>query len=96
MKLSKEDIAGLMELLGQADDFRPLVEAGVSVLLSFGPEISKVFSAVGLGLAAIRVKTIAYYAEKGFTHKEAIELTMDDMSKIQRSLDRMGNQRNKT
>lgn len=73
MKLSLEEI---MELSAEAEQFRPMIQEGIKVLQSFGPEVYSVLEGIMNGAVCLKAGMVKRFMEEHkFTKKEAILLT---------------------
>jgi len=86
MKFDKEDIASLLEIVGQAETFKPVAQQIVSAVGVFKPEIASLFSDLAKGIVDRRVDMIKRFEEHGFTRDEAMILTMDEWYGIRQAL----------
>jgi hypothetical protein len=82
MKIKKEDLGELMEILAQADAFKPIARAILDVLKSLGEEIKEIPEAFVDYLVQRRIKSIAQYESAGFSRGEAIVMTLDDVKDL--------------
>lgn len=78
MKVTEADIQEIMAIAEQAEVFKPVVQALVTKVQMFGPEIKDLLTGVAKGVADIRSAAIKQYKENGFTHEEAIVLACND------------------
>lgn len=73
----KEQVAAVLELVSQAEAFRPVVQEAIKAVKSYGPEIYDFAEGITLGSCELRAKAVRKYEELGFTRQEAILLTID-------------------
>jgi hypothetical protein len=86
------DIKDIIEILGAAEEFRPLVKAVLDVIRSYEPELGEVrdmFKSVGAGMIESRVKSIEKYEELGCTREEALLLVIDQRVAIETALSKV-------
>lgn len=79
MKLSKEDLQGLIEILSEAENFRPIVKAVLDTVKSYGAEIEELPKKFSQWLVKNRIESVAAYEEAGFSREDAITMTLDDV-----------------
>ena len=77
MKVTKDDLSALMELIEQADEFKPLLKKAVVILMDYSKEFKCIFDEFTDYMTTNKIKMIHRYMEEGFTKKESILLTMD-------------------
>ncbi len=72
MKKNKIDLSDILDVLDQAEQFRPLVKKMLKVFKSYGPEISKVIDDLIDYSVKRNTKTFNMYLKEGFTREEAM------------------------
>lgn len=88
MKLGKEDIAAIVEIVGEAESLRPVVKEFVKAVKSFAPELDELVGGLLTWGVKKRIESIRLYEKEGFTREEAIYLTMDTWYAIKNNLNR--------
>jgi len=79
MKLFNEtDLSEILEVLGQAEEFRPIIRQVLDVLKSFSSEIQEIPNAILDWAVEQRIAAVKKYEEAGFSREEAILMTLDD------------------
>ena len=82
-----KDILKIVEKLEESNkEVRPIVERGIKILLSYGPELRNVFDAVGDYTVERRLRSLKLFQEGGCTREEAIYMTMDEWWATKRAL----------
>jgi hypothetical protein len=79
MKLDKEDLKEILEVLTEAESFRPIVKAIIDTLKSYGPEIEELPKKFSQWLVKNRIESINIYEGAGFSREDAITMTLDDV-----------------
>ena len=77
MKITKEEIADVLELLDDVNEFKPLVGKITKVLIEYGGEFKELFDAIQDRIVDSRIRIIRKYQDSGFTKEEAILFTLD-------------------
>jgi predicted house-cleaning noncanonical NTP pyrophosphatase (MazG superfamily) len=91
-----ENLAAILEVIGQAESYRPVVQQAVDALKKYGPEIKDLFQGIQLGIIDIRAEVIKRLQEvHGFTKEEAIYITMDEWWGMKKSLKNTGSNKSK-
>ena len=85
MKITKEDLAGLVAILEQAEEFKPIVKLNLNTLGEYSEEIKSIPEAVSRWLVKNRIASIEQYRDAGFTKDDAILMTLDDSNRIQKA-----------
>ena len=75
----KDEIKGFIEILSQAEAFRPLVKAALGAVKSYGPEIEEIPKKFSKWLVKNRIEAVKMYEDAGFTREDAITMTLDDV-----------------
>jgi hypothetical protein len=88
MKIDKKNIVGLIELLEEAENFRPLVRKFIDTIKSYGPEIDEILDTFLRKARSSKVDDIRFYLNNGFSEEEAILLTLDTRIAIKESLEK--------
>lgn len=86
--MEKDEIAAILELVGQAEAFKPVVQQCVKTLKGYGPELDEIFGGINEWSIHQRIKNINLLEEKGFTREEAIYITMDQWWGMKRGLEK--------
>lgn len=86
MKIAKEDITDILELLDEANEFKPLVRKVIKILMEYRDEFKELFDGIQDCMINSRVKTIHKYQNLGFTKDEAILFTLDSKVALQTHL----------
>ena len=82
MKVDQETIDGIMEIVEQVEDFRPIIKKAVEALMSLDPEIKAPIDAFICWSIEERIKHINLYIAAGFDKQDAIAMTLDDSSRL--------------
>lgn len=86
MKLDKDDIKQILEVLEDMDSWRVLVDEMIRKVKSFGPTIKSLVDPLIDYSIEKRISTIKRFEKEGFTHQEAITLTLDIHQRIAASI----------
>ncbi|MCK5615304.1 hypothetical protein KAR91_76275 [Candidatus Pacearchaeota archaeon] len=84
----------ILEILSDVEEYRPLINAGVKALKSFGPEIDDLLRTMVFAAADIKMAVIQRYVDNGFTKEEAILLVLDSEASLQKSLNNINSNSN--
>jgi hypothetical protein len=77
MAFSQRDIAEAMAMLESAEEMRPIIDAAIDTLLSFGPELGTLAHSAARAMANIRTTYFNQLTSNGFSREEAMLLTID-------------------
>ena len=86
MKLSKEDIQGIAELLGEAETFKPMVKNVLGVIKTYAVELDEPLKELQKWSIQCRIDSIQQYKDAGFSQQEAILLTLDGSQSLRKVL----------
>lgn len=89
MKPTVEDLNEIIEMLNEAEAIRPLVQGVITVLKSFSGELKDIPEAFSGWVVANRIRAIKQYEAAGFTRDDAILMTLDDMQRLQKGLEKV-------
>jgi len=89
MKITKEDLSAIAELLSDAETFRPLVKSVLDTIESFGPELKQLPERAMDWAVKHRIKTIGIYEKAGFSREDAITMTLDDVWAFKRMVQKV-------
>lgn len=89
MKPTVEDLNEIIEILNEAEAIRPLVKGVITVLKSFSSELKDIPESISSWVVANRVRAIKQYEAAGFTRDDAILMTLDDMQRLQKGLEKV-------
>ena len=91
MKFSKEDVGSIIEILSEAEAFRPVVRSLLDTIKSFGPEIEELPKIGIKWVVERRIESVKRYEEAGFSREDAVTMTLDDVWAFRRSLNKVKN-----
>lgn len=81
----------IAEIATEAESLRPAARSIVDALKTFGPEIGELLDEGGDFLVDRRARSVKRFMEEhGFTKEEAITLTLDVESRIEKGIRRAG------
>jgi len=83
--MKSEDITTLLSYLDMAEEFRPLVRKILDTVSSYSTELKEAPEALLNWHTDMRIKNIESYKNNGFSHEEAILLTLDDVSAFKKA-----------
>ena len=78
----KEEIEDIINLMEQAEDFRPIIQKGIEILKSYGPELNEIADLIISSANRKRAQSFQQLQDLGFTREEAFELLLDAQSRI--------------
>jgi hypothetical protein len=78
----KEEIEDIVDLMEQAEDFRPIIQKGIEILKSYGPELDEIATLLIQSLNRKRAESFKNLMDLGFRREEAFELLLDTQSRI--------------
>jgi len=84
--MDKGDIQGIIELMDDAENFRPVVKKGIDILKSYGPEARELFNMLIDGIVDSKVRMVRGFEYAGFSRGDAITLTLNITKDIQQSV----------
>ena len=84
MNLSKEELEGILGIIGQAEEFRPIVKQVIEIVGDFGGELKPLLESVRGFIVESRIASIHQFMNADFTKKEAITMTMDEAFAVRR------------
>jgi len=82
MKINKEDIPSLLELLKEAEELRSVIRLVIDLLKSFSSEFAELPEAISRWMVKNRIKSINQYVMAGFSESDAILMTLDDSQRL--------------
>ena len=91
MNLSKEELEGILGIIGQAEEFRPIVKQVIELVGDFGGELKPVLESFRSHCVENRIASIKQYMNADFTKEEAITMTMDEAFAVRRIFQNAGN-----
>ena len=86
MKLNAKDLRDILEIIDEAEAFRPVIRKAIEALFSFSEEAKGIFEPVNEYFIERRIKTINRYQNAGFTKQEAILMTLDSQVALLKQL----------
>ena len=86
MNITTREIEELVELLKEAESYRPGVRMILDAVKSYGPELAEIPEALGNWIVDNRIKHVKRYEDAGFSKQDAIDMTLDDVWAIRRVL----------
>lgn len=89
MKFSKEELQEMAEILTEAETFKPIVRVILDAIKLYGPEIEEIPKRFSQWMVDNRIESIQRYRDAGFTKQEAIMMTLDDSSRLIKSVNDM-------
>jgi hypothetical protein len=84
MKMTKEDLKDFVEMIEEAETFRPIIKLFIDALKSYSGEIREIPEMVRKWHVEQRIATIRQYEDAGFSSDAAITMTLDDIAAIKR------------
>lgn len=86
--IKEKELQELVEILSEAESFRPIVRQAVDFVKAFCPEIREIPEAFCEWLVKNRIKHVEMYEKAGFSRDDAITMTLDDVFAARRAGDR--------
>ncbi len=77
------------EIKAEVEKVRPVVQAGVEILQSFGPEVKTLLSGIVLGLVDVQIAAMQKYQDAGYTKAQSIQLVLGVNAKIRNAASSM-------
>ena len=77
MKITQDDVKEFVEILSEADTFKPLLQLAVAKVLEFSSELKPLLEAADEYFCAARTGNYNRYRLAGFDHESALLLTID-------------------
>jgi hypothetical protein len=84
MKITRENIEEVAELLEDVESFRPTIKLIIDAVKSYGPELAELPERFCVWVVKRRIQNIKMYEEAGFSKKDAITMTLDDVFAVRR------------
>ena len=85
-RMDKGDIQGIIELMDDAENFRPVVKKGMDILKSYGPEARELFNMLIDGIVNSKIRMVYGFEAAGFNRGDAISLTLGIIKDIQQGV----------
>lgn len=80
--MTKSDIAGILEIVDQAENFKPVVEQIITVLKSYGPELTTMGNMCNDAITKQKMRMFTTFISNGFSREEALHLTANTFTDI--------------
>ena len=93
MKITKEEISEILEIVSHAEDFRPLVKQIIEILKSYSDELREIPEAIGKWIVERRITSIKQYEGAGFDRDDALLMTLDDIYAVRKLANRQNDAR---
>ena len=77
MKITQDDVKEFVEILSEADTFKPLLQLSVAKALEFSSELKPLIDAFTKYSCENRIDQYQRYKAAGFGHESALLLTID-------------------
>jgi len=78
----KEEIEDTIDLMEQAEDFRPIIQKGIKILKSYGPELDEIFDLLISAVNRKRAQSFKQLIKLEFTREEALALMLDAQTRM--------------
>jgi len=86
MDFTKETIDCIMELVEQAESYRPIVKDILNAIKSYSPEISELPEKYLQWVREENIKSVNYYMENGLKYDDAVDMTIAEINKMKKAL----------
>lgn len=83
--MNTQSIPAALEFLTELKEFRPMILQIVNEIEKYGPDIHQILNKMSLSMVDIKAAMIKKYQKEGFTRKEAILLTIDSATALQKA-----------
>jgi hypothetical protein len=90
MKIDKEDIQDITEMIRAAEDLKPLWDATLKAASVFLPDIQEGMRKLGDHMAAENVRRFKFYTTSGFTREEAMLLILSTRLAVEMAVQNAG------
>ena len=89
--MDKEDIGQIIEIIDQAEDFKPIAKKAIDIITMYKDDIGVLVNMLVVGIANSKMKMLNTYLSAGLSREEALILTVNsfDVLKNLDSLNRM-------
>ena len=84
MKFTKEDLDNVLTLLNDYQSAKPLIKKGVEVIEELCKEFEDPINKLSDFFVYRRIRSVKLYAKAGFSKKDAILMTLDDMNGLKK------------
>ena len=81
----EKEIKAIIELMDQAEDFRPIVKKAIEILKSYGPELNELFDMAIDGMVNKKARMFRLFLNEGFNREEALALTINIFGVLQKA-----------
>ena len=88
------DLKDVIEVLGDAEDLRPMFKMGVVTVMDYAAETKPLFDGFLEYMRSKTIDGIAYYQNHGCSREEAILLVIDQNHSLQEALKRNNTRKN--
>ena len=78
----KEEIRDIINLMEQAEDFRPIIRKGIAILKSYGPELDEISDLLISAVNRKKAQSFKQLINLGFTREEALALMLDAQTRM--------------
>lgn len=81
--IDKEDIEEVLKIVKEIEEFKPAIEKIIDSAIGYGPQLSKILSAIADGMVDMKARIIRRYIYvHGFTNEEAIMISVNQWKEI--------------
>ena len=81
--MDKEDIGQIIEMMDQAEDFKPIAKKIVDTVTLYKDEIGDLIGMLAVGIANAKIKMFNTYIAADFLREEAMALTLNSLQDLQ-------------
>ena len=87
MKITAQEVLEIMNLMQEAEQYKPLVKQGIQILKSYAKELDEPLKELQNYLRQSRVDSVKFYLNNDFTKEEAILMSMHDSVALKKIMD---------
>ena len=84
MKFTQKELDSALALLNDYENIKPLVKKGVEIVEEFCQEFKDPINKLSDFFVYRRIRSVKLYAKAGFSKKDAILMTLDDMNGLKK------------
>ena len=89
MKFTQKELDSALALLNDYENIKPLVKKGIEVVEELCKEFKDPINKLSDFFVHRRIRSVELYAKAGFSRKDAILMTMDDMNGLKKLTENM-------
>ena len=79
------EVKDIIELMDQAEDFRPIVKKAIEILKSYSPELNELFDMAIDGIVKKKARMFHQLLSEDFTREEALCIMINTFEALQKA-----------